>query len=737
MKILKTNENYEAVIDTDESSNNFKIDDENQAFIIEALSKNIYQDPIGTIIREYVSNAHDANVESKTNNPIIVKICQDATGKYFSVTDFGVGLSPERVANVFTKYGKSTKNSSNNEIGGFGIGAKSAFSYTDTFFINTVFDGTMYEYILTKTNDFPKMMLMKKCKVDVQNGTEVRIPIKSNYYDCDDFIKKVKRQLCYFENIEFYIYDEKQKYFTDRKMFKNDSFVFSTDSKIYFDKFHAVIGDIAYPIKESLIPNIGKWGVVVGVKFDIGEIDVTLSREEIRYTDETVKKITDKINLVTEKLREMYFNKKRFVRTPFQYLESLRDSQCVVFENGLRLNIERLLKPNELFKFKIIGIPTDIDLPKSTVLDFLIKDGFYSSSKLKRPATPAKFEDLKLDNVAIYLNDTKVLSNSKIKYLHETLKKDILVLKRKPLDYTYYKHNLKQHRRQQFEKGNFTKRIMLYRQLFENKIIESIAPLSEVVIPKSYIDANRPSKQERKILKGSVSLYDATKPFGKSYRKVKIHDGFVYISDYDKIELNRTFIVLVNNAEQVGELVSLSKTSFVLDKFSRIPNNKIIKFLYLYTPEEKVFSELKGVSNIITLDDFNKRIKPSKMMKIKMSSELMYECIFRNDFVYFLNHFGLVDIKEFMVIIDSYKNLTYSQKNDLSKMIEYFNKYIYEITGDDFVPEDFTYLCNKVDRLRRAVEDIFKMIIHFKNLNVNQQLLVKKLLREKTFNNLI
>src|SRR5690606_25175327 len=119
MKTTRTNDNFVNTIDPIRSRS-FKIADANQAFIIEALSKNIYRDPIGTIIREYSSNAWDANKEAGVEEPILVQLDSDPTGIFFSVTDFGVGLSPERIDTVFVQYGESTKQKTDNEIGGFG-----------------------------------------------------------------------------------------------------------------------------------------------------------------------------------------------------------------------------------------------------------------------------------------------------------------------------------------------------------------------------------------------------------------------------------------------------------------------------------------------------------------------------------------------------------------------------------------------------------------------------------------
>ncbi len=141
------------------------------------LLQNPYKNPIGAIVREYVSNSFDAHAEAEfikhndisairteygvyrdssdedilelkkwvdiyDNDPVHVKIAKDESGWHWSTEDFGVGLSPTRVRDVFCSYLKSTKEATNNVIGAFGIGSKSGLSYADIVYIRTRYNGT-------------------------------------------------------------------------------------------------------------------------------------------------------------------------------------------------------------------------------------------------------------------------------------------------------------------------------------------------------------------------------------------------------------------------------------------------------------------------------------------------------------------------------------------------------------------------------------------------------------------
>ena len=90
--------------------------------LMQMLSKNLYSDPIGSLIRECASNALDSHRRVSSTNPIIVGLNKsDLSGEFeFTVEDFGAGLDAEDVENIISKYGKSTKRDKEGEIGMMG-----------------------------------------------------------------------------------------------------------------------------------------------------------------------------------------------------------------------------------------------------------------------------------------------------------------------------------------------------------------------------------------------------------------------------------------------------------------------------------------------------------------------------------------------------------------------------------------------------------------------------------------
>ena len=168
-----------------QESHEFSIGD--VSTIIEILRNRLYSNPIQTLTQEYMCNARDAHreaerngVEGATQRPIQVTMPTELES-VIKFRDFGVGLSKPRVKDVFVNYGVSTKRSDNDETGGFGLGAKSAWAYTDSFVVVSYYEGTCSTYIAhTGNNKNGTFELVSEEPTSEPNGVEVQIPVKSS-----------------------------------------------------------------------------------------------------------------------------------------------------------------------------------------------------------------------------------------------------------------------------------------------------------------------------------------------------------------------------------------------------------------------------------------------------------------------------------------------------------------------------------------------------------------------------
>ena len=156
----------------------FNIRQENVAHIFSILRNQLYANKVLAVIREYSTNAFDAHIEANVSRPIEVTL-PTSFSPTFIVRDFGFGLSPDDVNNIFASYGASTKRNTNEQVGMLGLGSKSAFCYVNSFMIVSRNNGTEYTYqaYIDETN-VGKVALLSSKPTD-ETGLSVHININS------------------------------------------------------------------------------------------------------------------------------------------------------------------------------------------------------------------------------------------------------------------------------------------------------------------------------------------------------------------------------------------------------------------------------------------------------------------------------------------------------------------------------------------------------------------------------
>lgn len=131
------------------SAINFTVSDD--ASLMNVLSKALYTDQQLAVVRETLCNAWDAHVESgNTDTPVLVTLTDDE----LVIRDFGNGIPHHLIGPVYGTYGGSTKKADKRQTGGFGLGCKAPFAYTDHFEVTSwsVEDKTMTIYNMSKSN---------------------------------------------------------------------------------------------------------------------------------------------------------------------------------------------------------------------------------------------------------------------------------------------------------------------------------------------------------------------------------------------------------------------------------------------------------------------------------------------------------------------------------------------------------------------------------------------------------
>ena len=155
----------------------FKIKESAKAFRI--LSSSLYSNKIRAIVRELTCNALDSHVEAGNRDPYVVHL-PTYTEPTFSVQDFGVGLTHDRVMALYSTYFESTKTESNDFVGALGLGSKSPFSYTDNFVVIASKDGETNTYsAFINDAGVPSIVRLGTEQTGAPNGVTVQMAVQS------------------------------------------------------------------------------------------------------------------------------------------------------------------------------------------------------------------------------------------------------------------------------------------------------------------------------------------------------------------------------------------------------------------------------------------------------------------------------------------------------------------------------------------------------------------------------
>lgn len=288
----------------------FAISEVDAVHLIRILRSTLYTDKPLAVMREYSANAWDEHRDAGCpDRPIKVRLPTELD-KTLRIRDFGRGLSWDEIREVYTMYGASTKRNSNQAVGSMGIGSKSAFCYSDTFTVTSWHGGkkSIYIAVLDET-DMGRMELFHEEDSDEPTGIEVSVPIRP--YDLHSFRRTAKWFYYYMSpqpDINVELQKPEMAWQGDEGFWGRVVDQWGHTSNEWF----AVMGCVPYRIDLGQIlqddngstkggPPLEKHIAQFlknrsgGFYFKIGEIRVSANREEVEYTEATLKTIKDRI----------------------------------------------------------------------------------------------------------------------------------------------------------------------------------------------------------------------------------------------------------------------------------------------------------------------------------------------------------------------------------------------------------------------------------------------------------
>lgn len=277
--------------------------------IFDILRSKMYSNPILAVCREITCNARDAMREAGRGNEPIQVTLPNTLEPYYRVKDTGVGISPDRMENVFIRYGTSTKRNDDTQTGAFGLGCKSPFSVSSEFTIECVYAGIKRSYTCyideTRTG---KLALLSEIPTDQPNSTEIIIPVKSvdfrAFREGTEFVTRHWQPLPTIKGDSIY-------YQTPSFNLSGEGWGIASNGS-YYERgtVKLIIDGIEYPLDTAQLKSYSDTSILhsiygtIYLSFETGQLSLSASREAVHLDKRTQDAIAKKLGLVTKGLKD-------------------------------------------------------------------------------------------------------------------------------------------------------------------------------------------------------------------------------------------------------------------------------------------------------------------------------------------------------------------------------------------------------------------------------------------------
>lgn len=284
------------------------------------LSNTLYSNKPLAVIREVLCNAWDANIVSdRKDRPVIVSIDEDK----LSIKDAGFGIPHDLIHSIYCVYGNSTKENDGNQTGGFGLGSKSPFAYSDHFSVVNCHDGLKTVHAISRGSALTKGKPDRRVMVSVpttEEGVEVIIPVKTKV-DADLFMA-ITKDIAAFGEMNV-VLNGKPIEIVPISTAENNMFLTNRKPRGSHVKINLRYGNVVYPVqpdeeyrgaydallkKVKAIPNRGRNDydendLIIILQAPPNSISVTPSRESLSNTETTINTLRGLMTAVVEYMR--------------------------------------------------------------------------------------------------------------------------------------------------------------------------------------------------------------------------------------------------------------------------------------------------------------------------------------------------------------------------------------------------------------------------------------------------
>lgn len=269
---------------------------------------NLYEDPEDAAVREYLTNALDAQIEAQANDPSYVWRPIEVTtpshfNKTYSIRDFGPGMNNNDIETIYSQYGYSTKEHTNDQTGMLGLGSKCGLTYTGQFTVVGYKGGVRTRALITLNEDeVPEYFILDEVPSDEPSGVEIQIPVR----DRNSFEEKTKRFLRWWKPGQVLVNGREPEYHGFDEV-KPGIYLIENSEYSRFPQSYVIMGNVPYAVDPEYVPEeLRDAGLGFAAYVPMGTVDFPPSRERLRYNSRT----KDAIEEIGKDLFEFVLDKK-------------------------------------------------------------------------------------------------------------------------------------------------------------------------------------------------------------------------------------------------------------------------------------------------------------------------------------------------------------------------------------------------------------------------------------------
>jgi len=303
----------------------------NDPVLMNMLSTGLYQKPMRTMIQETMFNAWDAHRMGDCQDTPIDIYINDTSG--LIIRDYGPGIHKSDIHPIYCIYGNSTKRSNDALTGGFGLGSKSPYAYTDSFTVTSFHGGAKGMYVMNRVSDKSaggpgRSIIFEDVPTD-ESGLLVTIPLKSEG-DMERAYEYVK-DLLYLSGIKANIhYADEEVELIEADEVPAGEWVVDKDKTagnlyaVYGGVRYKLVPDEAYDSEYRFVSKMAKHLGTMYIGFKASTLTPLPSREGLNLNEKTVETIRNQLEIMEENFRAMLTPATRSILN--EGFKSLRES---------------------------------------------------------------------------------------------------------------------------------------------------------------------------------------------------------------------------------------------------------------------------------------------------------------------------------------------------------------------------------------------------------------------------